>query len=94
MDVAALHYTGHQAGLSTLNLGIGQGASVVDAFERVSGQHVTREMAPRRAGNVPSCWADASLARATLDWHARRGLNQMCFDSWHWQQNNPNGQGS
>ena len=95
--VAALRHIERQAGLLTLNLGTGQGASVLDlinAFERVSGQHIAREMAPRRAGDVPACWADVSLARTTLGWHAQRGLDQMCADSWHWQQNNPNGYGS
>ena len=95
--VAALRHIERQAGLLTLNLGTGKGTSVLDvinAFERVSGQHIAREMAPRRAGDVPACWADVSLARATLGWHAQRGLDQMCADSWHWQQNNPNGYGS
>ena len=95
--VAALRHIERQAGLLTLNLGTGQGASVLDlinAFERVSGQHIAREMAPRRTGDVPACWADVSLARTTLGWHAQRGLDQMCADSWHWQQNNPNGYGS
>ena len=95
--VAALRHIERQAGLLTLNLGTGKGTSVLDvinAFERVSGQHIAREMAPRRAGDVPACWADVSLARTTLGWHAQRGLDQMCADSWHWQQNNPNGYGS
>ena len=95
--VAALRHIERQAGLLTLNLGTGQGASVLDlinAFERVSGQHIAREMAPRRTGDVPACWADVSLARTTLGWHAQRGLDQMCADSWHWQQSNPNGYGS
>jgi len=92
--VAALPHVERQAGMLTLNLGTGRGASVLDvvnAFEHASGQQIAREIGPRRAGDVPAYWADASLAHATLGWQAQRGLDQMCADSWRWQQANPNG---
>jgi len=92
--VAALRHVERQAGMLTLNLGTGHGASVLDvvnAFERASGQPIAREIGPRRAGDVPAYWADVSLARTTLGWQAQRGLDQMCADSWRWQQANPNG---
>ena len=95
--VAALRHIERQTGMLTLNLGTGRGASVLDvinAFERASGQRIAREIGPRRAGDIPVCWADVSLARTVLGWHAQRGLDQMCADSWHWQKNNPNGYGS
>lgn len=93
--VAALeHAQDHHATLITLNLGTGKGASVlelVQAFERTSGHALPYEIGPRRPGDVPAYWADPSLARKTLGWQARRGLDQMCLDSWRWQQANPNG---
>lgn len=92
--VAALRHAESQPGLVTLNLGTGQGASVLDvvkAFERASGQSIAYEIGPRRPGDVPAYWGDPTLAQATLGWRASRGLDQMCADSWRWQQANPNG---
>ena len=92
--VAALRHAARAPGLVTLNLGTGQGASVLDvvkAFERASGRTIAHEIGPRRPGDVPAYWGDPSLAQATLGWQARRGLDQMCADSWRWQQANPNG---
>lgn len=92
--VAALRYAEKQPGLLKVNLGTGEGASVLDvvkAFERASGRPLNYEIGPRRPGDVPAYWADPSLAQSVLGWHARRGLDQMCADSWRWQQANPNG---
>ena len=94
--VAALRHAEKQPGLVTLNLGTGQGASVLDvvkAFERASGRHIPHEIGPRRPGDVPAYWGDPSLAQATLGWRAHRDLDRMCADSWRWQQANPNGYG-
>jgi len=92
--VAALRHAESQAGLATLNLGTGRGASVLEvvkAFERACGRAIAYEIGPRRAGDVPAYWGDPALAQATLGWTARRSLDQMCVDSWRWQQANPNG---
>jgi UDP-glucose 4-epimerase len=92
--VAALRHAERGAGLVTLNLGTGRGASVLEvvhAFERASGRALAHEIGPRRPGDVPAYWGDPSLAEATLGWRAQRGLDQMCADSWRWQQGNPNG---
>jgi UDP-glucose 4-epimerase len=92
--VAALRHAEKQPGLVTLNLGTGQGASVLDvvkAFERASGRPIAYEIGPRRPGDVPAYWGDPTLAQATLGWRAHRGLDQMCADSWRWQQANPSG---
>jgi len=94
--VAALAHAKAQGGLVTLNLGTGKGASVLEvvhAFERASGRPLPYEIGPRRPGDVPAYWADPSLAQKTLGWRARRNLDQMCLDSWRWQQANPNGYG-
>jgi UDP-glucose 4-epimerase len=92
--VAALRHAALAPALVTLNLGTGQGASVLDvvkAFELASGQPIAYDIGPRRAGDVPAYWGDPSLAHATLGWQARRGLKQMCEDSWRWQNGNPRG---
>lgn len=92
--VAALRHAHDHPGLVTLNLGTGQGASVLDvvhAFERASGRSIPHTMGPRRAGDVPAYWGDPSRAQATLGWRAHRSLDQMCADSWRWQRSNPQG---
>lgn len=78
----------------TVNLGTGEGTSVLgvlDAFERASGQPIPFEFAPRRAGDVAKYFADVSMAENLLGWRATRTIDDMCRDSWHWQQNNPEG---
>lgn len=99
MDLAA----GHLAALAKLeeapallqvNLGTGQGYSVLDmvrAFEQASGRPVPYELTARRPGDVASCYADPALAKRLLGWQAERGLDAMCADHWRWQKNNPSG---
>ena len=86
---AALRYLNKKGGLLTVNLGTGRGYSVLDmveAFEQASGRPIPYKIAPRRAGDIAQCWADPSLAQRLLGWKATRGLEQMCADSWRWQQ--------
>ncbi len=81
-------------GSFTCNLGTGVGVSVLDlvgAFERASGRPIAREVTARRAGDVAAYWADAGRAEALLGWRATRSLDDMCADSWRWQQANPSG---
>ncbi|KQP03016.1 UDP-glucose 4-epimerase GalE [Pseudorhodoferax sp. Leaf265] len=83
-----------QAGGLTVNLGTGTGYSVLDmvrAFEEASGKPVPYQLAPRRAGDVASCYADPAAALAVLGWRAERDLVAMCQDAWRWQSSNPNG---
>ncbi len=89
--LAALRYLQDRPGLLTVNLGTGQGASVlqmVDAFERACGKRIPYQFAPRRTGDVAECWADPSLAHQLLGWRATRSLKEMCDDAWRWQCNN------
>ncbi|MDP5291620.1 UDP-glucose 4-epimerase GalE [Oceanimonas sp. CHS3-5] len=86
---------GHD-GVSTYNLGTGQGYSVlqmVKAFERASGRDVPYAIAPRRPGDIAECWSDPSKALQQLGWQAERGLEQMMTDAWRWQSQNPEGYG-
>ncbi len=78
----------------TINLGTGRGYSVLDvlkAYERASGKEIPYKIAPRRDGDIASCYADPSYAKKILDWEAKRDINQMCEDSWRWQSQNPDG---
>ncbi len=87
--VAALRYLARNPGVVTLNLGLGRGRSVLDvvaAFETACGRRITRTLAPRRAGDVASSYADPSRAATVLEWRATRGLDAICADAWRWQQ--------
>jgi len=78
----------------TINLGTGTGYSVLEmvgAFEKASGKKVAYKIAPRRAGDIATCFADPAYAKKILDWEAKRGVDEMCEDSWRWQSMNPNG---
>ncbi|WP_028604273.1 UDP-glucose 4-epimerase GalE [Ottowia thiooxydans] len=94
--VATLKYlASHPQGeLLTLNLGTGQGCSVLDVvktFETASGRPVPYEIVPRRPGDVPAYYADPSQAQKLLHWRATRSLRDMCADTWRWQAANPQG---
>ena len=92
--VLALDYICRHRGLHTINLGTGNGVSVlqmVAAFEHASGQPVPYEIVARRPGDIAACWADPGLAQEVLQWQASRSLTQMCEDSWRWQAGNPRG---
>lgn len=92
--VVALDYIRRERGLHTVNLGTGNGVSVlqiVGAFERASGRPVPYEIVARRPGDIAACWADPGLAQELLQWKASRSLMQMCEDSWRWQSGNPLG---
>jgi len=92
--VMALNYLFANLGLSTINLGTGMGYSVldvVDAFAKACEKPINYEFLPRRAGDVDIYYADVSLAKTFLGWHAKRDLYTMCLDTWRWQSTNPNG---
>lgn len=92
--VAAVRYLSDHQRSVTVNLGTGQGYSVLQlaqAYGRAADREVPVVFAPRRAGDVAACYADPSQARALLNWTARRGLDDMCVDSWRWQSTNPGG---
>lgn len=76
--------------LRIVNLGSGKGTSVlelVNAFNKVNGNKVKYDFAPRRAGDVPINYANPSRAKAELGWEAHLTLEDMCKDSWNFVQN-------
>jgi UDP-glucose 4-epimerase len=92
--VAALRRLLDVPGSFTVNLGTGRGHSVLEvvaAYAQACGRDLPHRLVPRRAGDVAACWADATQAQALLGWQARRGLAEMCADSWRWQSLNPRG---
>ena len=81
-------------GVHIYNLGTGNGYSVLDmihAFEKACGKKLPYEIKPRRAGDVPACYASSKKAEGELGWKAQYDLEDMCRDQWNWQKNNPNG---
>jgi UDP-glucose 4-epimerase len=92
--VAALDYLAKNEGLLTVNLGTGQGYSVLDmvnAFQQASGREIAYQIVGRRAGDIACCYADPALAKEKLGWSAELGIDRMCQDSWRWQSMNPAG---
>ena len=92
--VKALDKMGDFNQVMTINLGTGNGYSVLDmvkAFEKASGKQIPYTIVPRRAGDIAKCFADPSYAKEILGWKATRSIDEMCEDSWRWQSNNPNG---
>ena len=94
--VAALQYLEHQTelGFEPINLGTGKGTSVlelVNAFIKTTGQPVPYSIAPRRPGDIASCYASSDKAKHLLGWQAQFDIERMCADTWRWQSQNPNG---
>ena len=78
----------------TVNLGTGNGYSVLDmveAFQKASKADIPYKIVARRAGDIAKCFADPSYAKEVLNWEAKKSIDEMCEDSWKWQINNPKG---
>lgn len=92
--LAAVDWTASGTGCEAFNLGTGRGISVLEmvrAFSEASGVEIPLNMAPRRPGDVATCYADAGKAARVLGWTARLGVSEMCGDTWRWQSGNPQG---
>ncbi|HKJ11484.1 MAG TPA: UDP-glucose 4-epimerase GalE [Ornithinimicrobium sp.] len=99
-DLAAGHLAAlawireHDRAVSTWNLGTGRGTSVleiVEAFARASGREIPYAVGPRRPGDIAASYADPAKAQSELDWRAKHSVEDMCADTWRWQQANPHG---
>ena len=98
VDLAKGHIKALQAleqpRLLTVNLGTGQGYSVLEmvaALASASGREIPYKIVERRAGDVAQCFADPALALELLGWCAERDLARMCEDSWRCKARNPQG---
>ena len=97
MDLAKGHVAAlekldkEKKGLFIYNLGTGKGYSVLDmvkGFEKATGKKVPYKIAPRRAGDIATCYADPKKAKEELGWEAEKDINDMCKDSWEYIQKN------
>lgn len=92
--LAALHYAVEHKGVEVVNLGTGEGYSVMQllhAFEEANEMTIPYVVTPRRPGDIATCYADPAKAKALLGWQAKRTLKDMCRDAWNWQKHNPEG---
>jgi len=92
--VAAVEYLNSHTGTSIFNLGTGKGVSVlelVSAFEDATGVEIPKKIAPRRPGDIATCYASTDWAKKELGWETEKTLLQACADTWKWQKNNPHG---
>ena len=90
----ALAYLKDNPGVSTHNLGTGNGYSVLDAvkaFQSCSGKTIPYRIVERRAGDAAISYADPSKAKLELNWQAEYDLERMCLDAWRWQSHHPDG---
>lgn len=92
--VAAIKKLMTNPGLFICNLGTGKGYSVLDviaAYEKACKKPIPYVIDPRRPGDIAQCYADPSKAKRELLWEAEYGIDEMCADSWRFQQQNPDG---
>jgi UDP-glucose 4-epimerase len=87
--VLAAEYIEEKRGAFAFNIGTGKGTSVLEmvaAFEKACGFPIKRRMAPRRAGDLESCYANTDLAEKELGFKASKDIEEMVADTWHWQK--------
>ncbi len=92
--LCALKKISAKAGVVTYNLGTGTGYSVLDmikAFSKACGKDLPYKLEARRPGDIDACYADPKKAADEIGFAAKKTLEDMCADSWRWQQQNPNG---
>ena len=92
--VKAIERFAKKDGVFICNLGTGHGYSVLDvihAFEKACGKELPYVIRERRPGDIATCYSSPAKAEKELGWTAEFDLEDMCRDSWNWQQKNPNG---
>ena len=92
--VLACDYAAGRTGCEVINLGTGQGYSVLDlvnTFMRVNGVNIPYVIAPRRPGDIAENYADPTKAKELLGWQAEKTLEDMCRDTYRFQKANPKG---
>jgi UDP-glucose 4-epimerase len=92
--LAALARINSLGGFCAINLGTGEGHTVLEVIGAVSaavGRDLPYQIVERRPGDVSATWSDPTLARSLLQWRATRPLSDICSDAWRWQSANPAG---
>ena len=86
----ALEYAAAHTGAEAINLGTGNGISVLElvhAFENANDMKLNFVIGPRRAGDLPAFWADATKAKNLLGWEATHSVEDMCRSAWQFSRN-------
>jgi UDP-glucose 4-epimerase len=92
--IKTLHCQPSLQPFEVLNIGNGNRITVlelIDSFQRASGISIKHQLFPRRDGDLPAFWANASRAFEKLAWKPQFTIDQMCEDTWTWQCNNLRG---
>ena len=86
----ALEYAEDHNGAEAINLGTGNGISVLElvhAFEKANDMKLPHVIGLRRDGDLPAFWADASKAKQLLGWEATHSVEDMCRSAWKFAKN-------
>ena len=86
----ALEYAAAHTGAEAINLGTGNGISVLElvhAFEAANDLRLNYAFGPRRDGDLPAFWADATKAKTLLGWEATHSVEDMCRSAWQFARN-------
>lgn len=86
----ALEYAQIHDGVEAINLGTGNGISVLElvhAFENANNMKLNYVIGPRRDGDLPAFWADAEKAANLLGWRAIYTVEDMCRSAWQFARN-------
>ena len=86
----ACHRIEQNKGLDIYNLGTGIGYSVLDivnTFMRVNNINIPYKIAPRRDGDIATCYADPQKAYDELGFKCEKNLEDMCRDSYNFEKN-------
>lgn len=88
--LSAVRYIAEHTGVEAVNLGTGQGSSVLEilaAYSKACGRELPYRVVPRRPGDIAVCYAGTEKARRLFHWEAQRNIEQMCADSWNFAKN-------
>ena len=89
--VKAIEQLENNNGVYVYNLGTGRGTSVLElitTFEKVNQVKVPYKIVGRRVGDIAECYAGVEKARKELGWIAEKNVEDMCRDTWRWEQYN------
>lgn len=94
VDLAAAHVLGlellkEQRGATIINLGTGNGASVLEVIrtaEKVIGQKIAFAYHARREGDAPYLVGDNKRARELLGWQPKYNLEEIIGTAWAWEK--------
>ena len=88
------HLMRNDSQLLSLNIGTGQGCSVLElikTFELINNVKVPFIFSNRREGDVCKVVANNLRAKEILNWNPKRSIEDMCRDGWRWKLMNPKG---